>query len=128
MREIILSLKEQGKTIFFNSHVLSDVEKICDKIAILDKGELVCQGAIHDLLGEAQGYRVKIRGGNPEMLKQRIRNLKIQDGLWVGTLKGDAQDFIASLRLMRAQLESIELAKPSLEEFFVQQIRDRGLA
>jgi ABC-2 type transport system ATP-binding protein len=128
MREIILSLKAQGKTIFFNSHVLSDVEKICDKIAILDKGELICQGAIAELVGESQGYRVKIRGGNPDLLKQRIRNLKLQDGLWVGTLKGDAQDFIASLRLMRAEMESIELAKPSLEEFFVQQIRDRGVA
>lgn len=128
MREIILSLKNQGKTIFFNSHVLSDVEQICDKIAILDKGELVCQGAIADLLGTAQGYRVKVRGGNPDMLKQRIRNLQFQDGLWVGHLKGDAQDFIASLRLMRAELESIQLARLSLEEFFVQQIRDRGLA
>jgi ABC-2 type transport system ATP-binding protein len=107
---------------------LSDVEKICDKIAILDKGELICQGAIAALVGESQGYRVKIRGGNPDLLKQRVRNLKLQDGLWVGILKGDAQDFIASLRLMRAEMESIELAKPSLEEFFVQQIRDRGVA
>lgn len=128
MREIILSLKQQGKTIFFNSHVLSDVEKICDKVAILDKGELICQGAIDQLLGESQGYRVKVRGGNPELLKQRIKNLKLQDGFWVGHLKGDAQDFIASLRLMRAELESIEVAKLSLEEFFVQQIRDRGVA
>lgn len=127
MREIILSLKQQGKTIFFNSHVLSDVEKICDKIAVLDQGELICQGTIDNLLGAAQGYRVKIRGGNPDMLKQRIKGLKFQDGLWLGHLKGDAQDFIASLRLMRAELVSIELAKPSLEEFFVQQIRDRGL-
>ena len=46
VREIILSLKEQGKTLFFNSHVLSDVEMICDRIAILDQGELVCIGAI----------------------------------------------------------------------------------
>jgi ABC-2 type transport system ATP-binding protein len=128
MREIILSLKQQGKTIFFNSHVLSDVEKICDKVAILDKGELICQGAIDELLGESQGYRVKVRGGNPELLKQRIKQLKLQDGFWVGHLTGDAQDFIASLRLMRAELESIEVAKLSLEEFFVQQIRDRGVA
>jgi ABC-2 type transport system ATP-binding protein len=39
MREIILSLKAQGKTIFFNSHVLSDVELICDRVAILAQGE-----------------------------------------------------------------------------------------
>jgi ABC-2 type transport system ATP-binding protein len=128
IREIILSLKQQGKTIFFNSHVLSDVEKICDRVAILDKGEMICQGSINDLLGEARGYQVKVRGGNPDLLKQRLTNLQFQDGLWVGTLKGDTQDFIASLRLMRAQLESIQLARPSLEEFFVEQINHRGLA
>ncbi|MFM6620686.1 MAG: ABC transporter ATP-binding protein, partial [Dolichospermum sp.] len=42
MREIILSLKASGKTIFFNSHLLNEVEKICDRIAILDQGELIC--------------------------------------------------------------------------------------
>jgi ABC-2 type transport system ATP-binding protein len=128
MREIIRSLKQQGKTIFFNSHVLSDVEKICDRVAILDKGDMICQGAVQELLGEAQGYLVKIRGGNPEMLKQRLTNIHFQDGFWVGTLRGDTQDFIASLRLMRAELESIQLARPSLEEFFVQQLHERGLA
>jgi ABC-2 type transport system ATP-binding protein len=128
IREIIESLKQQGKTIFFNSHVLSDVERVCDKVAILDKGELICQGTIHELLGDSRGYAVKILGGNPELLKQRISNLKFKDGMWVGMLKGDPQDFIASLRLMRAQLVSIELARPSLEEFFVEQLGDRGAA
>jgi ABC-2 type transport system ATP-binding protein len=128
MREIILSLKQQGKTIFFNSHVLSDVERICDKVAILDKGELICQGTLHELLGDTRGYEVKILGGNPELLKQRISNLKFKDGMWTGMLKGDPQDFLASLRLMRAELVSIELSRPTLEEFFVQQLGERGVA
>jgi ABC-2 type transport system ATP-binding protein len=128
MREIILSLKQQGKTIFFNSHVLSDVERICDKVAILDKGELISQGTMPELLGENRGYAVKISGGNPELLKQRINNLQFHDGNWTGMLKGDPQDFIASLRLMRAELVSIELSRPTLEEYFVQQLHDRGAA
>jgi ABC-2 type transport system ATP-binding protein len=128
MREIILSLKQQGKTIFFNSHVLSDVERICDRVAILDRGELLCSGSIHDLLGDATGYQVKVRGGNPEVLKQRLSQLEFQDGLWSGILKGDPQDFIASLRLIQAQLVSMQLARPSLEEFFVRQLQNRGVA
>ncbi len=128
MREIILSLKQQGKTIFFNSHVLSDVERICDRVAILDQGEIICQGTMSELLGDSRGYTVKITGGNPELLKQRIAQLKFSDGLWTGMLKGDPQDFIASLRLMRAELVSIELAKPTLEEFFVQTLGDRRAA
>lgn len=128
MREIILSLKRSGKTIFFNSHVLSDVEQICDRVAILDKGELICEGSIHDLLGDAKTYLVKVKGGNPEILQQRVMGLHFQDGLWVGYLKGDPQDFIASLRLIQSQLISMQLARPSLEEFFVQQIQNRGVS
>ncbi len=128
MREIILQLKKQGRTIFFNSHVLSDVERVCDRVAILDRGELISLGSLQELLGDSQAYQVKIRGGNPEVLKQRVNNLHFQDGLWLGTLKGDPQDFIASLRLIKAQLVSMNLARPSLEEFFVAQLQDRGLA
>ena len=127
MREIILSLKSQGKTIFFNSHVLSDVEKICDRVALLAKGELIAIGSMQELLGTAEHYRVLVKGGKPEMLDQWIPDLEFQDGLWTGHLNGEPQDFLGSLRLMNAQLISIDLARPSLEEFFVRQLRERGI-
>lgn len=127
IREIILSLKEQGKTIFFNSHVLSDVELICDRVAILAQGELICMGSLNELLGAAQGYQAKVRGGNPDMLKSRLRDLEFQDGLWQGHLLGSPQDFLASLDLMGAQLVALHNARPSLEEFFIHQLRERGI-
>jgi ABC-2 type transport system ATP-binding protein len=127
MREIIVSLKSQGKTIFFNSHVLSDVEKICDRVAILARGELLCIGSLQELLGAADLYQVKIRNGNPTVLRRWIPDLDFQDNHWQGHLKGDPQDFLASLELMEAQLISMNLARPSLEEFFVQQLRQRGI-
>jgi ABC-2 type transport system ATP-binding protein len=127
IREIILSLKAQGKTIFFNSHVLSDVELICDRIAILAQGELLCVGSIPELVGVTEVYAVRVRGGNAEVLRQWIPDLEADDGVWHGHLKGEPQDFLASLRLMSAQLLSMQLARPSLEEFFVQQLRQRGI-
>lgn len=127
MREIILSLKSQGKTIFFNSHVLSDVEKICDRVALLAKGELIAIGSMQELLGTAEQYRVSVKGGKPEMLHQWIPDLELQDGLWTGHLQGEPQDFLGSLGLMNGQLISIGLARPSLEEFFVNQLRARGI-
>lgn len=53
-REIILGLKKQGKTIVFNSHILSDVEDICDRVCILLHGKLVAEGAIADLTGDGK--------------------------------------------------------------------------
>jgi ABC-2 type transport system ATP-binding protein len=127
IREIILSLKDQGKTIFFNSHVLSDVELICDRIAILAAGELICSGSLQELLGTTETYTIKGRGGSLDVIKKRMLNLDFRDGYWQGQLKGDPYDFLASLSLMGAQIVSVNLARPSLEEFFMQQLNDRGI-
>lgn len=127
IREIILSLKAQGKTIFFNSHVLSDVEKICDRVAILARGEILCIGSLDDLLGNAELYHVRVAGGSTEVLQRWIPDLEFNEGYWQGHLKGNPQDFMASLGLMNAQIISMNLARVSLEEFFVQQLRQRGI-
>jgi len=127
IREIILSLKAQGKTIFFNSHILSDVEKICDRIAILAEGELICTGSLDQLLGVAQTYHVKGKSGNLELVKRWLKDLAFDDGYWSGQLQGDPQEFLASLGLMGGQLISMNLERTSLEEFFMQQLQQRGI-
>lgn len=126
-REIILSLKAQGKTVFFNSHILSDVEVICDRVAILAQGELLCVGSLQELLGVADTYYVKGKGGSLDVLKKRMADLRFQEGCWHGRLRGDPYDFLASLNLMGAQILTVSLERPSLEEFFIQQLRDRGI-
>ncbi len=127
LREIILALKAQGKTIFFNSHVLSEVEQICDRIGILDRGELICEGALDELLGNTDTYQVKGSNGNLEVLRRWVPDLDFKDDYWFGHLQGEPQEFLASLRLMGAKLIQINLARPSLEEFFVQQLQHRGI-
>lgn len=127
MREIILSLKEQGKTIFFNSHILAEVEQICDRVAILAQGELICGGSLNDLLGTAEAYHVKGKGGNLDILKRWVPDLKFDHDGWYGHLKGEPQEFLASLRIMNAQLIAMNLSRPSLEDFFIQQLQQRGI-
>lgn len=127
MREIILSLKSQGKTIFFNSHILSDVEKICDRVGILAKGELICIGAIDQLLGNTETYHVQGKGGHLNILQKWIPDLEVDRDLWYGHLEGDPQDFFAKVSLTGGQLISMNLAKPTLEEFFMQQLEERGI-
>ncbi|NEP57452.1 MAG: ABC transporter ATP-binding protein [Symploca sp. SIO2G7] len=127
IREIILSLKAQGKTIFFNSHVLSDVEKICDRIAILNAGELLCTGSLDELLGTAETYQVQGKGGNKDLLKSWVKELVYEDNRWYGQLQGNPQEFLASLQSIDAQLISMNLAHISLEEFFMQQINSQHI-
>jgi ABC-2 type transport system ATP-binding protein len=128
MREIILSLKAQGKTIFFNSHVLSDVEMICDRVAILAQGDLICEGTIDELLGtETEVYQIRGRGGDLESLRQLMPNLDIQADYWHGEYKGDPEQLLHVLHQSRTQLLKMDLVRQSLEEFFIQQLRDRGL-
>ncbi|MBV5261657.1 ABC transporter ATP-binding protein [Synechococcus moorigangaii CMS01] len=124
VREIILSLKAQGKTIFFNSHILADVELICDRLAILSQGEIICQGTLDELLGAADRYQVIIEGGTKEALQSWVPDLTRKDHHWIGHLEGDPQKFIASLSLMKARLLDLKLARVSLEDFFIRQIRN----
>ncbi|MDZ8222874.1 ABC transporter ATP-binding protein [Nostoc sp. ChiVER01] len=127
MREIILALKAAGKTIFFNSHVLSEVEQICDRIAILAQGELICSGSLNELLGGNNTYHVKGQGGDWEILQKWIPTLRFEpDGSWQGTLQDDYYDFLASLRLMEGKIIAMNLSRYSLEEFFIQQIRRKN--
>ncbi|QQE63984.1 multidrug ABC transporter ATP-binding protein [Leptolyngbya sp. BL0902] len=125
VREIILALKREGKTIFFNSHILSDVEVICDRIAILDQGNLVCVGHLSDLLGTADQYQVKGRGGQFSQLDPWLDNLEVQGNLWHGHLSGNPYPFVQQLAQMGAELISLQQARPSLEEFFMAQIHQR---
>ncbi|MGH7999818.1 MAG: ABC transporter ATP-binding protein [Brasilonema sp.] len=124
IREIILALKATGQTIFFNSHILSEVEQICDRVAILAQGELISSGSLDELLGTSHAYHVKGYGGKWEVLKKWVPNLEYQsDGSWQGEVQGDAYDFLASFRLMGGQLIALNLSRPSLEDFFMGQIQ-----
>lgn len=127
VREIILSLKKQGKTIFFNSHVLADVEQICDRIALLARGELICMGSLDELLGSDNVYQVTVKGGKEEDLKNWIVGLTWENNCWHGHLQGDPQAFLAALASANAQLIGLHLARASLEEFFIRQLRERGI-
>ncbi|MGB3420779.1 MAG: ABC transporter ATP-binding protein [Dolichospermum sp.] len=127
MREIILSLKASGKTIFFNSHLLNEVEKICDRVAIISQGELICSGSLNQLLGENNTYHIKGQGGDREILKKWIAGLEFgADGCWQGILQENDYDFLYSLHLMGGKIMTMNLSRQSLEEFFIQQIQTRN--
>ena len=72
VREIIQRLKNEGKTVFFSSHELGEVETVCDRVAIVNQGELKVQGRVADLVAKHQANLEKvfldIIGYQPELV------------------------------------------------------------
>jgi ABC-2 type transport system ATP-binding protein len=128
MRDIIVSLGEAGKTVFFNSHVLTEVEQVCNRVGILARGELICCGTLNELLTDRDRfYYVSGSGGNSEILSRWISDLSYHDEIWSGQITGDPQEFMGTLRLMDAELISLNRGRASLEEFFMEQMELRGI-
>jgi ABC-2 type transport system ATP-binding protein len=74
IRELILALKAAGKTIFLSSHILSEVEQVCDRVIIINRGRVVREGAMHEILDD--GDRVEIVVGQlPEAIEQAVRQM-----------------------------------------------------
>ena len=128
MREIIISLGDLGKTVFFNSHVLSEVEEICNRVGILAQGELICCGTLSELLtNNDRCYYASGRGGNREILSRWIGDIKYYNDIWSGQINGEPQEFMGTLNLMGAELLSLKQGRASLEEFFMEQMDLRGI-
>jgi ABC-2 type transport system ATP-binding protein len=124
VRRIITSLKAKGVTVFFSSHVLPDVEALCDRIAILNKGKLQEMGALEDLLTVGiEAYEVILSGTRGEALEQ-IRKLCDE----VGSMEDRLRLRVANRERMEALLDfvfaqkleliSVNPIRPSLEEHF----------
>jgi len=71
VRDIILSMRDQGKTVFFSSHILPDVEMICDRVGILIDGTLISVGRLEELLKEkVESIEITVRGLNDSVLEK----------------------------------------------------------
>jgi ABC-2 type transport system ATP-binding protein len=128
MREIIVSLGDAGKTVFFNSHVLSEVEQICNRVGILARGELICCGTLSELLtNNDKYYYASGRGGNREILSRWIANIDYNNDTWAGQINGKPEEFMGTLNLMGAELLSLQQGRASLEDFFMEQMELRGI-
>lgn len=87
VRDLLIDLKSKGKTIFFSSHILSDIEKLCDKVAIIVKGEIIQYGRLDDLLrGSVRETEILVRGKDGEDIGQ-ITDVRLVENLGGGVRK-----------------------------------------
>jgi len=126
VRDLMEQLKQQGKTVFFSTHILSDAEALCDRVAIIHKGELRSVGTIEELTSSVQGKVEIVWQGMivPPSMKALGADCHISGETVRGVLSERQQDAaIDALRRERMRLISITPLRTSLESYFVEKLQ-----
>jgi ABC-2 type transport system ATP-binding protein len=137
VRVLLKRLKEQGKTIFLNSHLLEDVELLCDRVALLNNGQILSEGSVSEVLQEKARWHVRVGGFTPLVLLwlQEQTGLSINkvslpiplesDSIWLeAELEEDEQiGWLNHLIVEQGMtLYEAKKAKTPLDEWFIQAV------
>ena len=129
IREILRNLKDRGKTIFLNSHLLSEVELISDRVAILDKGRLLKVGSVDELTTIGSQFQIGISGDIPGPLLTEaqafVMNLQFRNGTITADLRTveELNRLIDLLRRHSVAITSIVKQRSTLEDSFINLIK-----
>lgn len=128
VREMIQQMRNEGKTVFFSTHILSDAEALCDRVAIVYRGELRGVGTIADLTSEVEG-KVEIifcAPTVPAALTKLGVEARVSGDMVNAVVPEEKQD--AALEILNREhlrLISLNPVRSSLEEYYVQKLRPR---
>ncbi|HYT19556.1 MAG: ABC transporter [Acidobacteria bacterium] len=126
VRDLILQLQQEGKTVFFSTHILSDAEALCDRVAIINKGELRGVGAVEELTKSVQGKVEVVWQGTqvPASMKALSAEFHVTGETVRTVISENQQDAaIDVLRRERLRLISIIPLRTSLESYFVEKLQ-----
>jgi ABC-2 type transport system ATP-binding protein len=127
IREILLNLKNQKKTIFLNSHLLSEVEMITDRVGILNKGRLLREGTVKELTEKGEEYRISVEGTlNPaELLNSGYTVSASGENGYTVKVSGipALNAFVDLLRQKNIMIKEIVPLRNTLEEMFINLIK-----
>ena len=135
VRNLILSLRDRGCTIFFSSHVLSDAEALCNRVAVLARGKLVANGRISDLQAfDIRGWELIVSGLTPDALErhrpriQRVTTLGEHRYSLELPLEPAPEILLRDLIGGGAKLVSLNPIRETLEDFFVKKVGEQTSA
>jgi ABC-2 type transport system ATP-binding protein len=130
VRDILLDLRNQGKTIFLNSHLLSEVERVSDEIAILKEGRLRQKGSVQDFISIKDKYQIQLTE-NDQKFNRICLDLHIEqkekDGKYIVSVNDDQHLnlLIDNLRRHDVLIQSVIPFKITLEDFFIEVIKEK---
>ncbi|HXY50192.1 MAG TPA: ABC transporter ATP-binding protein [Terriglobales bacterium] len=126
VRDLMEQLKSEGKTVFFSTHILSDAEALCDRVAVIHLGELRGVGAVEELTSGVAGKVEIIWQGTmvPASLKALGAECHVTGDTVRAVLAEASQDAaIDALRRERLQLLSVTPVRKTLEQYFVEKLK-----
>jgi ABC-2 type transport system ATP-binding protein len=130
VRDLLLEQRERGKTLLFTSHILSDVEELCDRVVIMQQGKITSEGRVHDLV-ETAGRRVEVRlSGASHALKDALssRGAILDYGGGHLTLQVEGQNAVDEIirvsNAAGARLDAMIPERQTLEKLFLQSTKD----
>jgi len=132
VRDIILELKNAGKTILFSTHILSDAETLCDRVGVIAGGQLRGVGAPGSIVGvKSLGMEIifELTGGGAQIEKVRAKATKSGANYRMSINEADLYAALEELRGAGAKVISLTQIKPTLEDFFMELVgKDRAQA
>lgn len=129
VREVILALREAGKTVFMNTHILSDVEMICDRVAIIVKGAMRREGRLSELIGSGTHAAQIVATGLPAAAAGEIEALHgatlhgLGDRIEIQLPEKGLEHALATLLASGGRVVSVASLRPSLEDVFMDAVR-----
>ncbi len=130
IRDILIELKNKGKTIFLNSHLLSEVEMITDRVGILNKGRLLREGTVKDLTEKKEEYKISVEGDGiytlPPDFTQKI-SLRKMDNEYYAFRVESTQELNNTLDFLRDNgiiIKEMVKQKNTLEDMFISLIKE----
>jgi ABC-2 type transport system ATP-binding protein len=131
VRDLILQLRDMGKTVFFSSHILQDAEVICDRVAILHQGKRIAVGPLTEMLSaKVKDYEVTFSEAESGLIervkKEAVRIVeRPHECLAVFSSQEKAQELAKEILSGKATLNSFTARKETLEEYFIREIEGK---
>ncbi|UCH96707.1 MAG: ABC transporter ATP-binding protein [Candidatus Aminicenantes bacterium] len=125
LRDIILSLKNSGKTIFFSSHILQDMEMMVDRVGIILDGEIKKQGKLPELISHSvRYYEIVFTGIDETALASQPVKFVLQDGNYIAKLgtNEEANQIIEWIAGNKGKILSVTPIRMTLEDIFLKEI------
>lgn len=132
IRDVLIRLRSEGRTVFINSHLLSELEMVCDRVSIMVKGRVSMEGTIDELTQDSRRYEITVQGTVPKDVVSSVdgRTESVGDGLMnliVPTAQAESiQPVIDKLRSSGVVIQVVKPVRESLEDLFIRAIQTTG--